>query len=193
MKKFLPLAALLLSAFTRPAAPVERLGIKGPLSFQNASYTLAWTDKPSEGLYIQEYLPAGETAARFTRMITVNVLAKDVAPEDAVRQKTAELEGRKKTDAVCHYAVSKSPDGKEYIVDFLLGQGEGAAAVVEFNLYRYKRIEVGGNRALLLYAFTKRGYGSATTNFLTELKKERPTLLNAMAAVPLPAIKFTGN
>ena len=64
--------------------------------------------------------------------------------KEAVKSKTNELDLRKKTDGVCNYVVTESPDGKEFIVDFLLGEYEGdLTRIVEFNVYKYKKVKLG--------------------------------------------------
>jgi len=44
---------------------IERIGVKGPLEFNKTIFNLAWTDKPRDNYYIQEYLPKGETLEKF--------------------------------------------------------------------------------------------------------------------------------
>ena len=168
------------------------LGISGPLRFGNTSFSLAWSDKPNEIYYVQEYLPKGESVDHFNQLLTVNLFNKPVGIDDAAHQKVAELNERKKTDANCNYAVNKSKDGKEYMIDFLLSEGAGDAAIVEFNIYRYKQIETEDhNAALMVYAFSKRSYGSNITAFLTNLKTERPSLLQMMTAAQMPPVNIT--
>lgn len=195
MKKNLIALSVVLASFTNPPSnPIERLGIKGPLQFSKTAFSLAWTDKPNTTYYVQEYVPAGESIDRFTQLLTVNLFAKDVAVENAARQKTAELQARKTTDAICNYAVTKSHDGKEYIVDFLLSESKGGEmTIVEFNAYRYRQIDVSGKKALLVYAYSKRSYGAAIPGFLTRLKSERSGLLSTMATTQMPVIKLNGN
>ena len=61
-------------------------------------------------------------------------------------------------DAVCNYQVAESPDGKEFIVDFLLGEGkDDKMTIVEFNIYHYRQIELAENhKELAVYAYSKR-------------------------------------
>ncbi len=167
------------------------LGVSGPLQFGNTSFSLAWSDKPNETYYVQEYLPRGENMDHFNQLLTVNLFDRPVGTEDAARQKVAELVERKKTDANCNYAVSRSKDGKEYVVDFILSQGAGNAAIIEFNIYRYKQIETAdGKAALMVYAYSKRSYGDKITAFLTNLKAERSSLLQTVSTTQMPAVKI---
>ncbi|GHD24342.1 hypothetical protein ACFOEZ_10200 [Tianweitania populi] len=41
------------------ADKVDRLNVPGPITFQNKSYSLAWSSEPSENYIKQEYVPAG--------------------------------------------------------------------------------------------------------------------------------------
>lgn len=118
------LSTLLFSFTTITDNPVDRLGVKGPLEFNKINFKLAWSDKPNDNYYIQEYLPDGENLESFNQMLTIHLFDTDIKTKDAVGQKVRELTERKKTDDVCNYQVTESPDGKEFIVDFLLGESK---------------------------------------------------------------------
>ncbi len=169
----------------------ERLGVNGPLQFNKTDFHLAWSDKPNATYYVQEYLPKGENVDRFNQLLTINLFNKFVKTEDAINQKVYELNERKKTDPNCNYAINKSKDGKEFMIDFLLGEGSGNQAVVEFNIYHYKQIEIDNKPALIVYAYSKRSYGNDITAFLKNLKTERSTLLQTMSSTQIPQIKLS--
>ena len=174
-------------------AVTDWLSISGPLRFGNTSFSLAWSDKPNDTYYVQEYLPEGENVDRFKQMLTLNLFNTPVAVGDAVSQKVAELKERKTTDPYCNYAINQSKDGKEYMVDFLLSEGAGDKAIAEFNIYRYKEIAIAGKtQALLVYAYSKRSYGNDISGFLTNLKSERPALLQMMSVIQLPPVTISG-
>lgn len=175
-------------------APIDRIGVKGPLVFDKTSFNLNWTDNPNETYYIQEYLPKGEKTERFNQMITIHLFNKDIPLKNAVQQKAAELATRKTTDPICNYQVNQSPDGNEYMVDFILGENQGnKSAITEFNIYRYKQADLGpGKKGILVYAYTRRAYGDESTAFLKNLKTERPALLKTMAGTKIPAVKISG-
>ena len=169
----------------------DRLGIKGPLTFSNTKLELAWSDKPSENYYVQEYIPSGEQVGKFNQMLTVHVFTNTTTPEAAVQQKVKWLLERKKTDAICNYQITESPDGKEFILDFLVGESkEGKMTIVEFNVYRYKNIKIEGQNALLVSAYSKRGYGNSITPFLATLRADRNLYLNEMISFSLPSLKI---
>lgn len=190
MKTILIALSILLFSFTTSDNPVDRLGVKGPLEFNKINFKLAWTDKPNDIYYIQEYLPNGEKLESFTQMLTIHLFDTGIKTKDAVGQKVKELIERKKTDAVCNYQVSESPDGKEFIVDFLLGESkDDKMTIVEFNVYRYKQIEISKKKkAIIVFAYSKRSYGDDITNFFKTLKTDRTNYLNQMISADIPTV-----
>lgn len=189
-KTLIALSALFFSFTTASDNPVDGIGVKGPLEFGKTNFKLAWTDKPNDRYYIQEYLPDGEKLESFNQMLTIHLLDTDIKTEDAVGQKVRELTERKKTDAVCNYQVTESPDGKEFIIDFLLGESKNnQMIIVEFNVYRYKQIEIAKKRkAVIVYAFSKRSYGEGITAFFKTLKDDRTEYLNEMISADIPTV-----
>ncbi|WP_293871931.1 hypothetical protein [Flavobacterium sp.] len=190
MKKCYLLFSLALLSFTNTTDPVDRIGVKEPLKFNEISYTLSWSEHPKDYYYIQEYLPQNETFEHFNQMLTLHVFDKDVTAEAAMQQKVKELEIRKKTDKLCNYQVTESPDGTEFVVDFLLSQNSGdKLAIVEFNTYRYKKVPIGTNKkGILVYAYTKRSYGDDITDFMKKLGDDRSKMLYALRTLVLPQI-----
>jgi hypothetical protein len=193
MKIFtLALSIALLTFTTTNINPIDNLGVDGPLSFNNTSFELKWSDKPSDIYYIQEYLPSGEDLDNFNQMITIHLFDTDIKLKDAVDQKLSELNKRKETDSVCNYQVTESPDGKEFIIDFLLGESkEDKMTIVEFNVYHYRQIELDNNRnAIAVYAYSKRSYGDNITDFFKTLKEDRISHLNEMISIQKPIINI---
>jgi hypothetical protein len=184
------IVATVLSFLISVEDAVDRLGLKGPLSFNNTSFELAWTDKPNNNYYVQEYIPNNEQIEKFNQMLTIHLFTSQVTPDIAVRQKVNWLIDRKKTDKICNYKISESPDGKEFILDFLIGESsEGKMTIAEFNVYRYKQILIDGKSALLVSAYSRRSYGDTITSFLTTLNTNRATYLNEMITFSLPSLK----
>lgn len=192
MKQTLILATVLLLSFTTIENPIDRIGVKGPLTFDKRDFKLAWTAKPNEKYYVQEYLPDGERLETFNQMLTINLFETDIHIVQAVNQKTRELDKRKQTDPVCNYTVTESPDAKEYIVDFLLGESkDDQMTVIEFNINRYKQVDLGnGRKGILIYVYSKRAYSEAITPFLESLKDNRIKHLNEMIATEMPSVKI---
>jgi hypothetical protein len=181
-------------AFTNDStAPVDQLGLPGPLTFGGTTYNLAWTTKPNATTYVQEYLPKGEKSANFQQMLSVQLLIQNTDASSVAGLKVKELEARKQSDVICNYQVITSPDKKELILDFLLSQNmEGNQGIAEFNVYRYKQVALGaGKTGVLLYAYSKRSYGPGIDNFLKTLKPVRTEAIAAMAAAKMPTVKLT--
>lgn len=193
MKRLLCLILVILCSFKNDQL-VERLSITGPLNFNGTRFDLAWTDKPRDNYYIQEYLPAGETVENFKQLLTAHVFALDMSIKDAVAQKVKELNVRKKTDGICHYVVTESPDGKESMIDFLLGESKGdMMTIAEFNVYRYRQVDLGnGKKGIFVYAYSKRAYGDDITAFLKSLGDDRNKLMNAMIDANVPVVWLNG-
>lgn len=170
----------------------ERLSIQGPLQFNKTDFYLTWSDKQNDTYYIQEYLPKGENVIHFNHLLTINLFHREIPIADAVRQKVSELAERKKTDPTCNFVVNQSNDGKEFLVDFIIGQGNGdQSSIVEFNIYHYRQIEISGKKkALVVYAYSERSYGDQIAGFLTRLRTDRIALLNAMSKTVIPSIKI---
>lgn len=191
MKKYLFVSLSILTSFTGfNQQPVDRIGVKGPLSFNKTIFDLAWTSKPTNTYYVQEYLPHNENADHFNQMLSIFLLTEDVKAADAVQQKIGELEARKKMDLTCNYIVNQSPDGKEYMVDFVIGESKNdKMEIEEFNIYRYKQVSLANSKkGLLVYAYSKRAYGDDVTIFLKNLKTDRKNLLNSMVASEIPPV-----
>jgi len=189
-KELLALSVLFFSFTTITDNPVDRLGVKGPLEFNKTSFKLAWTDKPNDTYYIQEYLPDGETTEGYNQMLTIHLFDTDIKLRDAVKQKVKWLTERKKTDPNCNYTVTESPDGKEFMVDFLLGESkDDRMTIIEFNVYRYKQIELGHKRkAIVVYAYSRRAYGDKIIPFLNSLGVGRIDYLNQMIKTEIPPV-----
>ncbi len=170
----------------------DKLGIKGPLKYNSMLFSLAFADKSNGNYYVQEYLPPGDKVETFHNMLSIFLLADTLSVRSAVKAKADELEKRKKDDPVCRYELNQSPDGKEIMVDFVLAQAKGdKVAVVEFTIYRYKQITLAdGAKALMIYAYSKRGYGDEIKAFFDDLKENRIRYLNGMITSDMPAVKL---
>ena len=186
------LSSLLFSFFPVSDDVTDRIGVKGPLEFNGVNFNLAWSDKPRDNYYIQEYLPEGQKPENFDEMLTIHLFATDMSLEDAVKQKGKELTKRKNSDPLCNYQITESPDGKEYMVDFLLSENKGDdMTIAEFNVYRYKQADLGNNqKGILVYAYSGRSYGEDITPFLEKLKDEKINYLNEMALTNIPDVNI---
>ena len=164
----------------------EYLGVPGPIDFNKATFSLSWSSHPNKDYFKQEYLPSGEKSETFNKMFMIEALVGDLTPKDAMANKIKELDERKKTDAVTNYQFIQNPKTGEYILDFVISSGN----IVEWNAYRYTSLKDGSNKGLVLFAYSKRAYGAATTSFLKNLKTTRPADINSLATYATPAIKI---
>ncbi len=183
-------SAFLASITSITQDPIERLGVPGPLDFHKTSYSLAWSSKPNDFYFIQEYLPKGEESAHFNQMLNIDLLVKDISVNDAVEKKVEELDARKKSDPLCQDEVTTSPDGSESIVDFVMSEHKGEElTVMEFNVYRYRQVDLGNKKkGLLFFAYSKRAYGDDITPLLKNLSSVRQEFINAMILSEMPSI-----
>lgn len=184
------LITLVLSFLSVSDDVIDRIGVKGPLEFDNVNFRLEWSDKPKDYYYIQEYLPEGEKPETFNQMLTLHLFETDMSLNEAVQQKAKELSRRKYTDPLCNYQVTGSPDGKEFMIDFLLSESKGEEmTIAEFNVYRYKEVYPGKDKkGILVYTYSKRSYGEDITGFLVKLKDDKINYLNEMALSNIPDV-----
>ena len=191
----LTISSLLLSFLSVSDDVTDRIGVKGPLEFNGIKFNLAWSDRPRDNYFIQEYLPEGQTPENFEEMLTIHLFETGMSVSEAVQQKGKELTSRKNSDPLCNYQITESPDGKEYMVDFILSESKGDnMTIAEFNVYRYKQSDLGNDRnGILVYAYSKRSYGDDITPFIKKLKDEKINYLNEMALTGIPDIKIAEN
>jgi hypothetical protein len=196
MKSYLIIFLLVLTSFTSTDSPIDRLGVKGPLQFNNNSYSLVWTSHPDSTFYVQEYLPEGQKVENFKQLLTIYFLNENKKIEDFVHQKILELDRTKKNDPVCNYKLNESPDGKEFMLDFLVSKSDDndKLKLIEFSIYRYKQVELtNGQKGLMIFAYSKRAYGDDIERFLKTLGDDRGNLLNTMIGTEIPAINIQNN
>jgi hypothetical protein len=194
-KYLLGLASILLLSFAPVSdKPIDRIGVPGPLHFNDTTFALSWSANPRENYCIQEYLPEGETTHQFRQLLTIHLFHTTIDAKTAAELKVDELRARQRTDPVCNYMISGSPDGKEFIVDFLLSENkEDTLSLVEFNVYRYKKVDLDStNKALMVFAYSLRSYGDDITRFMHTLDTVRVNRINQMISATLPAPTHCG-
>lgn len=193
MKTLLIAFSTLLCSFSTPVDnPVDLMGISGPLEFNNTKFHLTWSSKLNDSMSVQEYVPSGESVEHFHQMMTIHLYDTDAEVKTVVSKMVRELEESKKSDPVCQYSVIKSPDGKEFILDCILSSSkDNRLTVAEFIVYRFRQVElINQNKAVFIYQYSRRSYGSGITPFLTSLKEERQRLLKLMTSATLPTEHF---
>jgi hypothetical protein len=172
-----------------PATVKDYLNVPGPLQFDHSDYFLSWSAHPAENYFKQEYLPAGQVSASYSKMMMIEAATGAVSLQTAVKTKRNELEQRKKTDPLCNYQLVQNPATGEYLLDFMMSQSAGGkTTIAEWDAYRYTVLP--GNKGILLFACSRRSYGSAIPGFLRLLKTKRLTDINALSTCSIPLVQI---
>jgi hypothetical protein len=184
------LFTIMSNAQTNPA-PVDRLGVKGPISFDSALYNLTWSSHPSAGYFKQEYIKKGEDVNKFNSMVMVEVATGAIILKDVVAAKVAELKNLQASNPFISYESFYNAEKEEYILDFVITQNSAdgrSAMIAERNIYRYKALPKTGKTGIVLFALSIRSYGAATKTFLANIKTGRNILVDKVRLYTLPAI-----
>lgn len=171
--------------------PAVYFNVGNSIRFGGEKFRLGWSAHPDDTFYIQEYFPRGERPESYRQMYTVSLHFCDRTPAEAVAAKIAELDARHESgDKLCRYQVFGN--GDERMLDFLVSaEKDGSLSIVEWDLHRYRQVEIDGRPALLLLFYSHRAYGDDILPFLERLSKMRPERLEEMGTqpVPLPMLK----
>ncbi|WP_146739550.1 hypothetical protein [Flavobacterium aciduliphilum] len=170
--------------------PKDRIGVSGPIHFQNTVFLLAKSYKPDENTYIQQYIPENELLNKFNQMMTVQVVVTNTSIHDAATTKINELIIRKQTDNLCNYTLSPSQDGRQLVLDYVIStENKMGLSQIEFNMYRYVKITLQNKRkVILLYSYTRRGYGTQAESVFRKLAIDHGFLINDMMQTNMPQI-----
>lgn len=179
MKRLFSILSLLsiMTWGTLKAQNVEDVLDVKTLNFQGVDYQLGWSAHNSSQC-IQEYFPKGQVPESYTDMFTISVftnIVDGVTPTMAVAAKEAELEARKeKTKDVWNWSVMTNDETNEACIDFICCSGKNDELdVVEFDVHRYRMIQVDGKPALQLLFYSHRAYGDNITEMMNNLKDIR--------------------
>ena len=146
-------------------------------NFQGTDYHLGWGAHNSQQC-IQEYFPKGQVPESYTDMFTISVFTNidsKVTPEIAAAAKEAELAKRKEESKdVWNWSVMTNEETNEACIDFVCCSGkDGKLDIVEFDVHRYRMIQVDGKPALQLLFYSHRAYGDNITEMMNNLKDIR--------------------
>lgn len=179
MKKLFSILSLIsiMTFGTLKAQNVEDVLDVKSFNFQGTDYHLGWGAHNSQQC-IQEYFPKGQVPESYTDMFTISVFTNidsKVTPEIAAAAKEAELEARKeKTKDVWNWSVMTNEETNEACIDFVCCSGkDGKLDIVEFDVHRYRMIQVDGKPALQLLFYSHRAYGDDITGMMNNLKDIR--------------------
>ncbi|MEO7765788.1 MAG: hypothetical protein ABIS01_00125 [Ferruginibacter sp.] len=171
----------------------DYLSVPGPVEYNKVKYGLSWSAHPADNYYKQEYLPANENPETYRSMLMIEAVTSQVTLEDAVNAKINELQQRKNSDALTNYQLTKSSNGDEYLLDFIMSEAAGKqTAIVEWNVYRYINLKSkSASRGVMLFGYSKRSYGKQANSFLSMLKKERLGEIKNMGGFTIPMVKIS--
>jgi hypothetical protein len=191
--KFTFLLFLIFSSFFQPNNLIHErnheplmdyLQAKGPFVFDSDAYELKWSSNPQKGYYKEEFLRKKDNYPDFNRMLLLEYIA-GVKPAGAMNAKAGELETLKKNNPVINYETIKSPDGKQFIIDFIISSG----AIYEWNVYKFTSYKKGTELLGFCLHSTKKGE-LPPADFFAYVKKNRADLINKMIETPVPVINL---
>ena len=185
--------ALFISSFSFSNAQENEtsiLSFPNPIEYDGTEFYLTQSKQRSKTLFQEQYIPKDENLRDFTQLLDFSFFNKEIEIELAVRQKVESVQQREKKDKFAKVNVTESPDGKEFIVDYFISESpENGDSYIEYNIYRFKNMENGGQKSFLIMSYAKRMYGdlkSATK----ALAKQRDHLMTTMIEYKIPKIKI---
>ena len=185
--------ALFISSFSFSNAQENEtsiLSFPNPIEYDGTEFYLTQSKQRSKTLFQEQYIPKDENLRDFTQLLDFSFFNKEIEIELAVRQKVESVQQREKKDKFAKVNVTESPDGKEFIVDYFISETpQNGDPFIEYNIYRFKNMENGGQKSFLIMSYAKRMYGdlkSATK----ALAKQRDHLMATMIEYKIPEIKI---
>lgn len=167
----------------------DLLSIPGPIKYETSEFFLSWSKQPSKTLYRQQFLPRDENIENFTQLLEFSYFTKEIDMELAVRQKVESVQQREAKDKYAKVNVTESPQGDEFIVDYFISETpQKGEPFVEYNVYRFIKLNNGTQKNFLILSYAKRNYGdlkSATK----ALSKQRDQLMTSIIEYKIPEIK----
>ena len=167
------------------------LSITNPIEFDGTEFFLNQSKQRSKTLFQEQYIPKDENIENFNQLIDFSFFNKEIDMELAVRQKVEMVQNRREKDKFSHVNVTESPDGAEYIVDYFISESPANGdSYVEYNIYRFKQSEIGGQKTFLMISYAKRIYGDLKSA-AKSLSKQRDHLMSIMIEYKIPEVKVT--
>ncbi len=167
------------------------LSIANPIEFDGTEFFLNQSKQRSKTLFQEQYIPKDENIENFNQLIDLSFFNKEIDMELAVRQKVEMVQNRREKDKFSHVNVTESPAGAEYIVDYSISESpKNGDPYVEYNIYRFKQSESGGQKTFLMISYAKRIYGDLKSA-AKSLSKQRDHLMSTMIEYKIPEIKIS--
>lgn len=175
-------------SFLKEDEVINYLNATNEISFNGTTYKLAWTAFNGENYYKQEYIPEDNKIEAYEEMIFIDYIMENSRAEVIVNEKIKEINNRKQTDPIANYQLIYNEKKKEYLLDFSLSQvnNNNQVSIVEWNAYRVQ--DDIANKAVLIYALSKRSYRANTRAFLKKIKANKTKVIQEFIALPMPTI-----
>ncbi len=177
---------------------IERLGVFGPLQFQNKTYNLMRTaytpDSATCNTFKQEYFAAGESLDTFHSMMVINVFTgPNMSLEDVANAKLDELRELQKTNPIVNWQTFNNKKTGEFMIDFLTSENSADGQYIDMaerTIYRYVMVTAkSGEECGVLFGVVVRAYGDAVDPFMAALKtKTKVDLMRAVGNYKIPEI-----
>lgn len=165
------------------------LSFPNPIEYDGTEFYIIQSKQRSKTLFQEQYIPKDENLRDFNQLIDFSFFNKEIETELAVRQKVESVQQREKKDKFAKVNVTESPDGKEFIVDYFISEApENGDSYIEYNIYRFKNMENGGQKSFLIMSYAKRMYGDLKSA-AKALAKQRDHLMTTMIEYKIPEIK----
>lgn len=165
------------------------LSFPNPIEYDGTEFYIIQSKQRSKTLFQEQYIPKDEDLRDFNQLIDFSFFNKEIETELAVRQKVESVQQREKKDKFAKVNVTESPDGKEFIVDYFISEApENGDSYIEYNIYRFKNMENGGQKSFLIMSYAKRMYGDLKSA-AKALAKQRDHLMTTMIEYKIPEIK----
>ena len=165
------------------------LSFPNPIEYDGTEFYIIQSKQRSKTLFQEQYIPRDENLQNFNQLLDFSFFNKEIETELAVRQKVESVQQREKKDKFAKVNVTESPDGKEFIVDYFISEApENGDSYIEYNIYRFKNMENGGQKSFLIMSYAKRMYGDLKSA-AKALAKQRDHLMATMIEYKIPEIK----
>jgi hypothetical protein len=189
----LPVLFVVTTSFNNKKADevVNYLNTSEILTLNKQEYKLSWSSHPVSNYYKQEYISVKENPDHYKSMILVDFLLIETPAKNIVGLKINEIVKRKETDKVANLMVQKNEQKGEYLLDFIMSDGNAdAVSTVELNAYRYKNYtDKAGHKGVLLFGLSKRAYDGDVWPFLKNLKDERQNIMKEITQNDFPEVE----
>lgn len=168
---------------------IDYLSIGNNINFDSETYHLKWSSHPSETYYKQEFLQKDDTLDKYQSMIIIEALKGDFTVDQIASFKVQELEKWKIKNPTINYQRFEEKETHETIIDFLISDG---SSINEWNAYRYQLQQHGGNKYIVLYAYSYRNYtynDKDLMTFYSFIKNNRLNIIEKIKRVEIPKIR----